>query len=83
MKALFLLPLLLMLVSPGQNPITSPESPSVTVLGFKWFRTRQNVKPLDPSATGPAAPVQEMIAPNKNYQRNARANDPAGSQDPN
>jgi hypothetical protein len=83
MKALLLLPLLLMIVSPGQNPITSPQTSAVTVLSFKWFRTRQNVKAPDPSATGPAAPVAEMIAPNKNYQKNARANDPAGAIDPN
>ncbi len=82
MKTLLLWPLLLILVSPGQNPTASQEGSSVTVLGFKWSRTHQNVKTPDPAATGPATPAPEVIAANKNSARNARANDPMGARDP-
>lgn len=83
MKTLLLLPLLFMLVPPGQNPTASQEVSSVTVLGFKWFRTHQAAKTPDAAATAPATPAPAMIAANKNFQRNARINDPAGVRDPN
>ena len=82
MKTLLLLPLLLMLVSPGQNPKGSQDG-SVSVVAFKWSRTHQAAKTPDPSATAPATPAPEMLAINKNFQRNARANDPRGARDPN
>ncbi len=82
MKTLFLLPLLLMFVAPGQNPTASPEV-SVAVLGFKWSRTHQAAKTPDPAATAPATPAREMLPINKNFQREARANDPRGAKDPN
>lgn len=78
MKALLLLPLLVMLGFP-QNPTeTSP----VNVVSFKWTRSRQNLQ-FDPSAKGPVEPVAEVNSSNKNIARNARVNDPAGARDPN
>lgn len=82
MKTLLLWPLLLILVSPGQNPTASQEGSSVTVLGFKWSRTHQNVKTQDPAATAPAERAQEITVADKNLQRNARANNPVGAPDP-
>ncbi len=83
MKTLLLLPLFLVFVSPGQNLTTSPEGSSVTVLGFKWSRTHQNVKTPEPAANAPTTPARAVIAANKNFQRNARINDPVGVRDPN
>ena len=82
MKTLLLLPLLLTFVSPGQNPTASQQVSSVAVLGFKWSRTHKTVQ-QDPAATAPATPAREMLPINKNFQRNARANDPRGARDPN
>ena len=81
MKTLFLLPLLLMFVSPGQNPASSDAS--VAVLAFKWSRTHQAGKTPDPAQAAPATPAREMLPINKNYQRQARMNDPRGARDPN
>ena len=83
MKTLLLLPLLLTFVTPGQNPTASEQVSSVVVLGFKWSRTHSSVKPPNPAATAPATPAREMLPINKNFQRNARANDPRGARDPN
>jgi len=80
MKTLLLWPLLLIFVSPAQTP--APEASSVTVLGFKWSRTHQTLKAADPTAAG-VTPAPAMISANKNFQRNARINDPAGVRDPN
>jgi len=80
MKTLLLMPLLLMLVPPGQKPVTSQEASSLDVLGFKWSRTRRTFEKLESKNT-PLTP--EMIPANKNYSRNARVNDPAGAKDPN
>ena len=79
MKTLLLLPLLLTLVSPVQNPSASLDRGPVAVLGFKCTRSRQNVTTPDPAA----APAREMITANKSIPRNARINDPQGARDPN
>lgn len=80
MRTLFLLPLLLVLVSPGQNTVRPDDGSAVTLLSFKWAKSRQTVEKLDVPVTTPAA---AMIPANKNFQRNVRANDPAGVRDPN
>lgn len=80
MRTLFLLPLLLVWVLPGQNTARSDEGSAVVVLSFKWAKSRQTVEKLDVPVTTPAA---AMIPANKNFQRNVRANDPAGVRDPN
>jgi hypothetical protein len=83
MKTLFLFPLLLMLLSPHQNPTTTPDVCPVAVVAFKWTRTHQISKTPDPASTGPAVPIPEVQASNKNSAKNARGNDPAGARDPN
>ena len=81
MRYLLLLSLLLLLVSPSQNPAVSQEGPSVIVLGFKCSKARQTPEKLgDPTVIGPVAAVEPF---NKVRERNARANAPAGTRDPN
>lgn len=79
MKALLLLPVLLMIVSATQNPSSPPDGSSVVVLGSQWSKSRQALERLEPIAT--TAPA--MIPENKNYSRNARVNNPVGARDPN
>jgi hypothetical protein len=83
MKILLLLPLLFVFGSPAQNPKSSPDDCLVTVLRFKWSRTRQTGKTSDPAPTAPATPAPEMSSINKNFARQARMNDPRGARDPN
>jgi hypothetical protein len=82
MRTLLPLLLLLIFVSPSQNPAGPHEGSSVAVLSFKWYKTRQVIEKLDGPANAPT-PAPAMIPANKNYQRNARVNDPAGAKDPN
>jgi hypothetical protein len=80
MKTLCLLPLLAMLV-PVQNPPTPPPDGSqIAVLSFKWSRSRQAV---DAPAADKPVPSRAVTTADKNLERNARANDPAGKRDPN
>jgi hypothetical protein len=79
MKTLLLLPLLLMLVPPGQQPATGQESSPVTVLAFKWSKSRQTIEKADSGII----PAPAMIAANKNHERQRRGNAPAGERDPN
>lgn len=81
MRTLLLLPFLLLFVSPGQSTAVTDDGSSVVVLSFKWARSRQTPEKLD--TTGPTAPAAAMTTTNKNFQRNARGNDPAGVRDPN
>jgi hypothetical protein len=72
-----------MLVSPvqSQNAVRSAdEDSSLVVLGFKYSKSRQVIEQPENEATVPAA---AMIPDNKNFQRNVRANAPAGVRDPN
>lgn len=80
MRALLLLPLFLMLVTPAQNVRVSAEDSPVVVVSYKWSKSRQVVEKLD---KGNAAPAQAMIPENKNFERNKRINDPVGARDPN
>ena len=81
MKTLCLLPLLAMLVLPVQNPPAAPPDGSpITVLTFKWSKTRQTVGASD---SDKPVPSRAVTPADKNLERNARANDPAGKRDPN
>src|SRR5688572_16320250 len=80
MKAFCLLPLLTMLVLPLQNPTPPPDGSQVAVLSFKWSRTRQ---PAGASNSDKPVPSRAVTTADKNLERNARANDPAGKRDPN
>jgi hypothetical protein len=76
MRYLPLLVVPLLLVSASQVSDTS----SVTVVSFKWSKTRQLLEKIETPNTAPAA---AMIPQNKNFQRNIRVNDPVGARDPN
>jgi hypothetical protein len=80
MRTLLLLTFLLMFVSPGQNTAVSDDGSPVVVLGFKWARSRQVIEKLSSPVVTPAP---AMIPADKNFERNRRANDPAGVRDPN
>ena len=80
MKALLLLPLFLIAASLNQKPAVSSPDSSVTVLSFKYMKTRQVLEQLAPPDNSPA---RAMIPENKNYPRNARVNLPVGARDPN
>jgi len=79
MKAVLLLPFILMLFPQNQNPTISHEGTPVVVVSFKWFKDRQAIA-QNPEGPAPAA---AMIAANKNYERNRRANTSPGERDPN
>jgi hypothetical protein len=83
MKTLLLWPLLLVFVFPVQNPTDPQQGSLVAVVSLKWSRARQNASAPNPSTTGSATPAPAMITANKNFERNARGNDPAGVRDPN
>jgi hypothetical protein len=83
MKTILLWPLLLVFVFPVQNPTDPQQGSLVTVVSLKWSRARQNASASNPSVTGPTTPAPAMITANKNFERNARGNDPAGVRDPN
>ena len=76
MKTFLLLSLFLSLLIPVQTPVDSP----LAVNGFKWTRARRTV---EAAAVEGNAPARAMIPQNRIFARNARANDPAGSRDPN
>jgi hypothetical protein len=76
-KFLLLLPLFLAAVSPAQA--VNDGSP-VAVLEFRWYRDRKT-----PTAgeTAGMVPARAVIAENKKFQREARAQLPPGAIDPN
>jgi hypothetical protein len=57
----------------------------VTVLAFKWSKSRQTVANPETARTGAArtGPARAVTAADKNYERNSRVNDPPGTRDPN
>ena len=81
MKTLLLLPLLAMLAFPDRLVQTgTSDGNQITVLSFKWSKSHQTV---DTPTSERATPARAMIQENKNLERNARGNDPAGTRDPN
>lgn len=69
----------LIAVFPQQGLVVS-ETPPVSVINFKWSASRLPAEKVEASGV---QPVREVIAVNKNYQRNVRVNDPRGARDPN
>ncbi|HSE30152.1 MAG TPA: hypothetical protein VLA93_01105 [Pyrinomonadaceae bacterium] len=73
-----LLPLILaLLVLPVPQ---SQETSSLSVVSFKWAKTKQaedKIEVFNP------APAPAMIPQNKNFSRNVRMNEPPGARDPN
>ena len=80
MKALLILPLFLLAGVPLQTSPAQSQSSSVTVVSFKYQKSRQVLQSQEPPDNTPA---RGMIPENKNYPRNARINLPAGARDPN
>jgi hypothetical protein len=84
MRILLLLFLLLLIsVAPGSGQTVPSDGSNITVLGFKWAKSRQVVEPLNPSTSAVVAPAQAMTPQNKNFQRNAREQTSPGMRDPN
>lgn len=77
MKALLLMPLLVMLVPQGPGGQVVGEGSSVVVRDFKWARDRQKIKTPAAASNAPAR------MPEKNFERNVRANATAEVRDPN
>jgi hypothetical protein len=80
MKTFLLLVLLLTLSLPAQDTQINADNSPMSVVTFKWSRSKRAVEKQDTSVT---PPQQAMIPQNKNFARNARVNDPAGVRDPN
>jgi hypothetical protein len=70
-----------MLIFPVPTPQTpTPDGSPISVLSFKWTKTHQTI---DPSGADKPLPSRAVTQADKNYDRNARSNDPAGKRDPN
>ena len=80
MRTLMLLALLFTLALCARSGAAQTDGPSLAVVGFKHAKTRYTVERADSAATTPAP---AMTAANRNFERNRRANDPAGVRDPN
>lgn len=80
MKTLLLLPLFALLFFSGHHTQTPPDGSQITVLSFKWSKGRQTT-----DTSGPDKPMaaRATTQADKNFDRNARGNDPAGVRDPN
>lgn len=80
MRILLLLPLLLACISPAQNGGGTQEDSLVTVLEFKYLKSRQTINNPSPQTT---APAPDMSTVKKNDLRNPRPEASAGVIDPN
>jgi hypothetical protein len=69
-----------MYAPPAQDGAVTDGGASVVVVSSKWTKSRQTIVPPQTVTT---APAQAMIPANKNFERNRRANGPAGVADPN
>ena len=79
MSTILILTLLQLLVWPGQDAAGVGDGSAVTVLAFKWSKSRQAGAKSETAGVGPASAV---IASDRNFERNVRANDRA-ARDPN
>ena len=81
MRTLLLLSLLIMFVSPshGQNAAGSAEDSVVVVLDFKYLKSRQVIKHLNPQTT---APAPDMVTAKNVSPRNSRPQQQVGARDP-
>ena len=80
MLRLLLSVLLLLLFAPPAltQDVAADETP-IAVLSYRWSKDRRAMELVDTSS--PNSPQPAMIPQNKNFQRNARINDPAGVRD--
>lgn len=80
MRSAILLTLLLATVSIGQTPPPQDDDSPVAVLEFNWYRDRKAAQKNEARSVTPARAV---IAENKKFQREARAQLSPGAIDPN
>lgn len=82
-KRILLLSVLVLSVfaSPVLAQEVSADETPIAVLSHRWSKDRRAMELIDTSS--PTSPQPAMIPQNKNFQRNARINDPAGVRDPN
>ena len=86
MSTLLLLPFLFIFVAPVQDAARPDAGSSVTIVNYKWFKSRQVVERTDAAGSNSSAavtPVRAVTPNNKNFERNMRVNNPAGVRDPN
>lgn len=74
MRTILLLTLLPLLVLPGQDSTITSDGSPVTVLSFKWSKSRHAGARTEPAGVSPAPAV---LASDKNFERNVRVIDPA------
>ncbi|HKR61990.1 MAG TPA: hypothetical protein VJS64_20045 [Pyrinomonadaceae bacterium] len=72
---------LLVGASPALAQDISADEAPISVLSYKWSKDRRAMELVDTS--GPSSPQPAMIPQNKNFERQKRVNDPAGTRDPN
>lgn len=80
MRTLLLLSLLLVFIVPGQNSTGSNQDSSVVVLSSKWSKSRQITEQPDTTSVPPATGMKPT---SRNFERNVRANNTAGMNNPN
>lgn len=80
MRILLLFALLALFVSPFQESASAQEGSAVSVLVFRWYKSREVLEKLESPTSGP---VPAMIPANRNFERNRRINSPEGVRDPN
>ena len=81
LKLLLAVLLLSLCASPALAQEVSADDAPIAVLSHRWSKDRRAMELIDTSNTNTPQPA--MIPQNKNFQRNARINDPAGVRDPN
>jgi hypothetical protein len=80
MRVLTFLPLLLILLTPIQDPTFTSEGMPVLVVSSKWAKSRLTAEQANSVSVPPVAAV---IPANKIRERERRADIPAGARDPN
>ena len=73
--------LLLLFAAPALAQDVAADETPIAVLSYRWSKDRRAMELIDTSNRN--SPQPAMIPQNKNFQRNARINDPAGVRDPN
>jgi hypothetical protein len=72
--------LILILLLTQTGPTNAADGSFLSVVKFKWTKTRISIKKAEASGVSPARAV---IPQNKNFARNVRMNEPPGVRDPN
>jgi hypothetical protein len=78
-KTLFILSWLALLGSPMVPQTPAPDEGPIKVLSFKWSK----IQPTNSAPGSNPLPARAVNQNDKNFDRNARVNDPSGMRDPN